>query len=218
MVGRREAGAAVLQLVRRTLSGALDLSKRIASDYNFWMVLGTWVLAFAAFITLKDSNDSLQRSQRAWVGPTSGKIEGAVTLKNPVVVSVNVINTGREPAAAFVPSVLPAIFVPATETEDALNAEIDGFVKRCRATPSKEGAQVLFPAVGLGNGFNFQGKYSKEKVDQGVIDGNKSLIVVGCLIYDTAGKTRHSTFCYSFKNGETKPDAMNLCFHGNTAD
>ncbi len=203
---------------RKTAAKFAEKICLIFAEFNFWLVLGTWILAVVAIVSLRDSSNSLQRSQRAWVGPNGAKIDGTVALNQPVSVQMTVMNTGREPALNFLPSIFPGIYNTTAETEVSLQKEVYGFVQKCRATPTRIGAQVLFPSVGLGTGFSFTTTFPKEKIDQEVIRGNKVLIAVGCLAYDTAGKTHHSTFCYFFKNGTTKPDNLNLCFNGNTAD
>ena len=190
-----------------------------AGNANLWLVLGTWALAVVGILSLRDSADSISRSQRAWAGPNGASIDGSVSQGQPVAVKISVINTGREPARNFVYQLTPIIASADDSTASGwLSTNIRQSVAACLKSQSIPGAQVLFPSTGFGGGFVFSQQFPKEMITKEIVDGTFVLVVEGCLIYDAANKTRHSTFCYFYRGKATKPDNLNLCSGGNTAD
>jgi len=189
-----------------------------AGNANLWLVLGTWALAAVGILSLRDSAESISRSQRAWAGPTGAAIDGAVTTGQPVTTKVTVANTGREPALNFAWALNPIIASPNDIKDGWLAQEVQTYVAKCKNTPSISGSQVLFPTTGIGTGFQFTQPFDKSLITEDVVKGRDILVVEGCFIYDAAGGTRHSSFCYLYKGGTTKPDSLNLCQVGNFAD
>lgn len=174
--------------------------------------------AEASKISAEVAQQTLIASQRAWVGPVNAKVDGAVEADKPVNVVISVRNTGREPAKNFFWGTNGMITTPDEDTSGALGEKIMIYLQRCLATPSKERTQVIYPSTGFGSGFDFTITFPKQDIDADVTSGNKMLIVQGCLVYDTFGKTKHSAFCYFFKSGTTKPDHLNICTGGTDAD
>jgi hypothetical protein len=175
------------------------------------------IAADAATKQSENSDKTLIQTQRAWVGPTDAKIEGVVEIGKQVKVIISVLNTGREPAKNFSWSVAPF-----TVTNDGnsllLSQDMNLYVAKCFATPSITQAQVLYPAVGFGSGFEFHLTIPDTQIDASVIDGSKILIARGCIVYDTFGETKHSAFCYFYKGGGfSKPDHLNICVGGSDA-
>jgi len=74
------------------------------------------------------------------------------------------------------------------------------------------------PSTGFGSGFDFSVDFPKEEIDEQVISGEKLLIVQGCLVYESLGATRHSAFCYFFKDNSTALEHLNICSAGSNAD
>jgi hypothetical protein len=174
--------------------------------------------ADAASTQSENSNKALIESQRAWVGPNGAKLSSAVVANSDVVIETGAQNTGREPALNFTYYITPIFATAQEDSNGTLSAKIADFVKTCKATRPKPAAQVLYPSVGFGTGFSFATTVDKSRITKGFVAGSEYLIVPGCLIYDTFNTTRHSTFCYFFKNGSTKIESLNLCTNGSTAD
>jgi hypothetical protein len=154
----------------------------------------------------------------AWVGPVNAKIDGSIEIGKSVKIVVSIQNTGREPAKSFRYAPEPIISTVAEDGAGILAAKIATSVKFCFGTPSLPLGQVIYPTSGFGTGFEFSTEFAADKIDQAVIDGDKLLVVQGCIAYDTFSVTKHSTFCYYFKNKITKPDRLNICANGSDAD
>jgi hypothetical protein len=171
--------------------------------------------AAAATKQSENSDKTLIASNRAWVGPVDAKIEGPIEIGKSTKIVVTVQNSGREPAKSFSWEIVP---LTGPVSALMLTQDIENYVNTCFATKIRKRAQVLFPAVGLGAGFNFTADISGDKVDAGVIAGTTLLIARGCIIYETSDQIRHSSFCYFYKAGTNKPDHLGICPSGSEAD
>jgi hypothetical protein len=176
--------------------------------------------ASASVISAQTAQDTLLASQRAWVGPSTAKIEGAIEASKEVKAVVTVVNTGREPGKNLFWDV---VGIPTDSIEDHNGIPafiVRKYIEACFNTPSQYRRQVIFPSAGGfgGGGFTFTTAIGAEKIDDGIVDGTKSLLVQGCLAYDAFGKTHHTAFCYFYNAKLTKPEALNICTGGTDAD
>jgi hypothetical protein len=57
--------------------------------------------ADAATKQSENSDKALIESQRAWVGPTNAKVDGAIEIGKPVTILTEYLNSGRGPAINF---------------------------------------------------------------------------------------------------------------------
>lgn len=176
--------------------------------------------ASAAEISAKTAQDSLLASQRAWIGPSTAKIDGAIEIGKEVKAVVTIVNTGREPGKNLFWDVI-GIATDKTEDSDGVPGFIiRKYIEACFSTPSQYRRQVLFPSGGGfgGGGFTFTTLIGADKIDDGIVSGTKTLIIQGCLAYDAFGKTHHTAFCFFYRAGETKLDSLNICSGGTDAD
>jgi len=175
--------------------------------------------ASAAAISAQTAQDTLLASQRAWVGPTTAKIEGAIEAGKEVKAVVTVVNTGREPGKNLFWDV---VGIPTDNIEDTNGIPafiIRKYIEACFNTPSQYRRQVIFPSTGLGGGgFTFTTPIGADKIDDGIVSGTKTLLVQGCLAYDAFGKTHHTAFCYFYNALASKPAVLNICTGGTDAD
>jgi hypothetical protein len=162
------------------------------------------------------NRDALIASSRAWVGPIDAKIVGTVELEKPVKVIISIRNTGREPAKNF--RWIPEHFITTGDMDVAVGQKIDSSLRFCFGTPSTVSGQVIFPSTGFGSGADFPIEFSKDEIDEGVIAGEKTLVIQGCIAYESFGAARHSAFCYLFKNKIGATDHLNICDGGSNAD
>jgi hypothetical protein len=173
--------------------------------------------ATASTKVAEDNEKSLVASSRAWVGPTDAKITtGTPAVGQPTKVVISVRNSGREPARDF--RWIPTKIVTAKGDEGALNQKVDTNLRFCLGTPSQKFGQVIYPTGGFGEGFDFTVLFDGSEVDQQVVDGEKVLVVQGCLTYESFGATRHSAFCYFFENKTSAIEHLNICSSGSSAD
>lgn len=161
-----------------------------------------------------DSSDRAAiQAQRAWVGPSIVKIEGALEADKPIEISINYANSGREPALNFI----YAIDVFATTAEEdgrgVAAAKTEAHFKGCRDAKSLRPGQVIFP-----NAANSLTMTKDKIVDQAVIDGDKTVIINGCFLYKSFEIVRRTYFCYFYKAKATKPSNLNICTSGSGAD
>ena len=172
--------------------------------------------ADAAAKVAEDSEKSLVASSRAWVGPTDAKItSGPLAIEKPTKIVISVRNSGREPARDF--RWIPTTII-SSRGEGTLDQKVDTNLKFCLGTPSQKFGQVIFPTGGFGEGFEFTVSFDGSKIDQAVIDGQKVIVVQGCLAYESFGATRHSAFCYFFDNKSSALEHLNICSGGSSAD
>jgi hypothetical protein len=171
--------------------------------------------AAAAQTQANTAKDAVTAGSRAWVGPTNAVIAVQPQIGHEVIVNVSVQNTGKEPAKDFTWTVDPLTI---SGESTMLSMDMEDYVFRCFTTQSRQHAQVIYPSSGFGTGFEFPVTFSADKIDQNVIDGYTTLVVRGCLTYDTFSKTRHASFCYFYKGNSSKLDRLNICASGSDAD
>jgi hypothetical protein len=187
-------------------------------DANQILAGATVVLVVIGYGALKDTEATLEFSERAWVGPIDAKLDAAPQEGKDVKATVSVRNTGREPALDFVWS-LKALVATANELENGvIDRMASEYVSACFKTRSRRRQQVIYPSTGFGTGFDFSSTIDKDLIDNHVIEGDNLIIVQGCLVYRTFDKVRHSAFCYFFKAKATDPAHLNICAGGSDAD
>ena len=154
-------------------------------------------------------------SERAWVGPRNARSDNP-TIGKDLKIIIDYQNTGREPAIKTIYDVdvfASEINVPAATTK------VEDFIGKCKIAWKPTQAQVVFPTGGgLGNGYALNKTIKATEIDQDVIDGNKSLIVDGCFVYESTNIIHFSSFCYYFTAKRTEPQNWNICVSGNDAN
>jgi len=173
------------------------------------MVLGTWVLAVAALLALRDSREALEHTQRAWIAPVGFKFANLNDATEPLKVRVSFQNIGREPAKSLkqwlqfgyvrATSLPPAqwLDLPIWKTQKEFQrAEI------CKGIAGVNNTGVAYPTptfaftvdANKGKDANYPDSlipvlFTEVKAQQTM------LLVTGCFSYETMNRTRHSTFC-----------------------
>ena len=166
-------------------------------------------------VSLDLNRQALVAGSRAWLGPTDAKVvSGPLEAGKPVTVDVSVRNSGREPARNV--RWQPSKYVSAKD-DKTLDQKIDTTLRFCFGMPGLPLGQVIYPSAG-GEGFEFVLPFEGEEISQEVVDGSSVLVVQGCLAYETFGQTHHSGFCFFFNNKTTKPEHLNICGTGSSAD
>jgi hypothetical protein len=187
-------------------------------DAHQILALATIVLVVIGYWTLVDIEVTLERSERAWVGPTDVKIDAAPQEDKDVKITVSVRNTGKEPAIDFFWDIDPFIVHKSEFANAASEKAMSDYVDRCFLRESRRRQQVVYPTAGLGSGFDFTATIEKILIDDNVINGDDVILVRGCLVYRTFAKPRHSAVCYFFKAKVTDPNHLNICVGGSDAD
>jgi hypothetical protein len=178
--------------------------------------------ADAATKQSENSDKALIESQRAWVGPTTTKVDGAIEIGKPVTIVAEYLNSGRGPAINFVYATDTFVGTLDEDTNGITSRKIDAYYKGCRELKTLSGGQVVFPAIGGGfgnpNGQVLTTKLSGEIVDQEVIDGTKIIYLDGCFLYKSFNIVRHTYFCFFYRATFTKLPSLNICQNGTGAD
>ena len=187
-----------------------DASKILAFATILLVVIGYW--------TLRDYEVTLERSERAWVGPVDVKIDAAPQKDKDVKITVSVRNTGKEPAIDVFHDINPFIVHKGEFSEVVGERAMSEYVDWCLSQPSRRRQQVLYPSSGFGAGFDYTNTIDKTLVDDALINGDDIILVRGCLVYSTFAKMRHSAFCSFYKEKVTDPAHLNLCVGGSDAD
>ena len=170
--------------------------------------------ANAAATSAQISEKAFDASQRAWVGPTNAHINGKPTRGNPIEITIDYQNTGREPAQNFNWNP-PDWFVP-----KAQDVAIETSKSRhdCMAQSSPRSGQVVYPTSGMGNKYNLTQKLEGMQVTDDIMSGKDAIFIQGCFVYTTLRKARHSYFCFFYKEGQTDANRLGICEVGQDAD
>jgi putative DNA-invertase from lambdoid prophage Rac len=151
-------------------------------DANQVLAVATIILVVLAYMALKDTEDTLELSERAWVGPADAKIDAVPQEGKEVKATVSVRNTGREPALDFTWDIKPIVATAAELAREQLATE---HVEACFRLEPVRRIQVLYPSAGFGSGFDFSNTIPKELIDDHVVDGTYVILVKGCVAYRT---------------------------------
>lgn len=203
-------------LTNIAIGDARKLAKKQAIDTQAALATAKQA-ADSSTVSSTTAQQNLVASQRAWVGPSDAKLDGTLKLGQPIDIVVSFMNTGREPARGFV-SDLDAFAATADDEKKGIaQTRIVADFDKCNATQSSPPAQVIYPSNGFNN-YTIRKTIDKAMIDEGIIDGTKTIIAQGCFVYTTFQQVHRSTFCYYFKSGVTKPDHLNICIVGHYAD
>jgi hypothetical protein len=102
-------------------------------------------------------------------------------------------------------------------THGTLGEKVTVSLNKCLTLRERETGKVVYPSTGFASSALFS-MFPSEMIDEDVVNGKKWLVIEGCLVYRTFEKVRHSTFCYFYRGGMTKPEHLNACPSGNYAD
>jgi len=171
--------------------------------------------AEAAIEATKISRDNVISTQRAWVGPRNARSESAPEVGKPLTVYMEYQNTGREPA---IETTYDFDFFAGEQADPAVDQRVLTFQNQCmtRWTPNR--ANVVFPSGLGGTSYTLSKEISSDIIDDKVLDGSKTLVLAGCLVYKTTNTIHRTTFCYFYSAKSTKPANWNICGTGNFAD
>lgn len=162
------------------------------------------------------AHDALISDQRAWVGPVNAKLDGTLKTGEAINVKVVIQNTGREPGLSFKWDPHPFV---ADQNID-VNQKVVAQSEWCMKDDTLESGRVIYPTqTTFGSGaYEYSAEFAPDDINDDVLSGKNIMVVTGCIVYKTVGHIRHSSFCYFFKSGTTKPDHLNICNGGNDAD
>lgn len=201
-----------------------SIDSLITAIATFLLFIATTLLAWIAWLqyqalekTDHTLNKTLIASSRAWVGPRNAKFEADPMAKTPIDATVEYQNVGKEPALNF--SNL-ADFFAATIQEDKdgiVDTKLTAYLNGCLKYAPGSAGSVVYPSTGFSSYFLIA-KSQPNLVDDAVIKGEKLIFVQGCFAYKTFDILRHTYFCYFYKQGQTKPQNLNICSTGHYAD
>lgn len=164
------------------LSWARRLWRRLREhipDANKVLAGATVILVIIGYWALHDTEETLELSERAWVGPIDAKLDAVPQQGKDIKATVSVRNTGKEPALDFTWDLKAVI---ATQRDlDNINSTIEKYVRSCFSMPSLHRRQVIYPSTGFGTGFDFSDSIDKSIVDADLVTGTYVVVVRGCL-------------------------------------
>jgi hypothetical protein len=165
----------------------------------------------------ENSDKALVQSQRAWIGPRDARLEAkpVVGQKNKYLVEYQ--NTGREPALSFVFHTAPLVASLSEDADGKLTGRMTDYLQKCVNTLPRALAGVVFPTSGFSVS-QLSSEVDEKLIDEGVVVGEKILVIQGCFVYQTGNITRHSAFCYFYRANQTDIAHLNVCLSGNYAD
>jgi hypothetical protein len=174
-----------------------------------------------------------QLESRAWVGPLNVSIQPSETGQPPTLevgkgipVSVQYINTGKEPATDFALSHSDNIFTIDQWKSDEIAASVKRWERECLAAPLPGiVGSVVFPTTNPYNSFSYsttqedrEAAAGKWPVTSGLLSGDEVFVVLGCMMYKSAGTVHHTSFCNFYQAKASKLTAFSVCTIGNDAN
>jgi hypothetical protein len=165
----------------------------------------------------ESSTQAIIGSQRAWVGPLNASFGAEPGIGKPIEISIQYQNTGREPALNFLYFADPLPATVEEQTSGKLDATLLNCMNACKEMKEWNGGSVIYPSTGFST-YTLNAKTKDEFVDEAITKGDKTIIAQGCFAYRSFNLPRHSYFCYFYKQGQSKPQNLNICPSGHYAD
>jgi hypothetical protein len=179
--------------------------------------------AAAAVESVKIARDNLLAAERAWIGPTAAAMNTPIQLNNPIKVTINYGNTGRQPAQAI------TLLGSKTYSIDDWNGgviaakDIDDFRKGCMNANVTLAPTMLvvYPTTGFQSYMMNLDSASKNNPENlryvasdKLISGDEIFALTGCIVYKTVETVHHSAFCYYYRANITQPNNLSFCSIG----
>jgi hypothetical protein len=207
------------------------------------LAIATLLLAFIGFNTdatlresataAKDAANVAKRaiaitegSERAWVGPFNGALTSPPTLSSPVRTEIRFRNTGKQPAVVNVLS--NSRLLSLTEWSDGTASNhITFYENSCLAFIFDEMTQDRPFLVAYPGGQEYTSQDSSDRIvpenqrfviDDNFMRGDAIFIFNGCLVYQSLGKDRHSSFCYYYRHTVSDMAHLTFCRGGQRVD
>lgn len=165
-------------------------------------------------------------NNRAWIGPMGAILDGMPKATDPIKVKIALNNTGREPAS-FNRSMDMKLFSSNDWNYGVAIFYILQAEQQCIASPFQPNdvASVAFPTTGNTNYFlswvSNSDDIPKEKrivATDAFLRGDDKLVIQGCLVYRSADRDRHTSYCFYFWKGVSDPNNLSYCNVGQKAD
>jgi hypothetical protein len=166
--------------------------------------------------------DEMRDEQRAWIGPITGVIERPI-LGGGIKTTVSLANFGKS-ITHYSGSSAYHIFSAVEWNNGSAEIAIKNYEKACQEVENIGSViDILFPTNGNNSKFMLSdstrdGNVSKYIADDALISGKSIFTQMGCLIYASGDKIRHTSFCYFYDSKTFTPPGMNICDFGNHAD
>ena len=198
-----------------TLKTVADLLGALSS-------LGALVGLFFIYDTLKATKESTEDANRAWIDVENPDFSKIYTSQSPVV-TVDLVNLGREPAQAIQANFL-ADSAEISTGQWVTEFKVQPFDPCAGETMSPKG--ILFtdkPIRQIVDLSKTRSISEQGKIKTVVIAGLKSdksvMYIFGCVTYVTYGIIRHTRYCYYVEDDlASQTFVTRRCPSGNSAD
>jgi hypothetical protein len=179
----------------------LEKPKPFWKSMEFWLASGTWVLAAITFWATRDSESSIETSERAWVAPVEARLDEPLEKDRPIKVVVLLENSGKQPALNVQNVASGGITLPFSNEEAAQqqkNRPSPPAEEQCTGYPKQNGVSfydgiVIYPSTVRHLQASIQDSFV---ADQSVLSGGRTFFVHGCATYDTIGGHHSSEYCF----------------------
>jgi hypothetical protein len=156
-------------------------------------------------------------AERAWVGPRNASITGKIEVGKEIEFNVEYANTGHEPGQNFSYSIDGFNETEVEDRNGTAMKKMGEFLQRCENSRNQIVGQVVFPTTGF-NAYSLAGKLKSELATQDLLDGNITLVMQGCFLYQSFSAFRHTYFCYFYNAKRSRLTNLSICQIGDYAD
>jgi hypothetical protein len=174
--------------------------------------------AAAATAQSVSSENALIQAQRAWIGPRAASITAELAIGKPIETTFTYENSGHEPGVDFHPYAEAVRMIVAGDQVAAQTIQQD--LGACRDSTDWQGGSVVFPSSGGigGSAYNYSIKTPSDFVTDAMLKGDEIIAFQGCFVYRTFTQSKHTAFCFYYKQGTSKISSLNICDNGNEAN
>jgi hypothetical protein len=195
---------------------------------NFWLVIGTWVLAaiggiaaYIAYAALQDTRHAMEISERAWLAPVGAELEEELVKDQPMKVIILFENSGKQPAINVLNTAGSGFTMPVSPEEAAQQQKVGPAppaVDACAGVSPRKGLPIIYPSTVQHLQTPLERTFA---ASEGVLSGATTIFVHGCAAYETFNSVHHSEYCF-WLSPRTDPltgrRKFLSCLGGNRAD
>ena len=162
-----------------------------------WNAIATIMLVVVGIWGIFATENSLELSERAWLGSSGSMVSLQPTAAQPLHYVLLFMNSGKEPALDLnFAQDSGSIEVP--PNDDLANAVTRDNVTCDNLMPLKGGGVVL-PGAGLQRGIDTGRGAHPIFVNDDVLKGRHYIYTQGCVAYRSFGRVHHTSFCFLYQ-------------------
>lgn len=158
--------------------------------------VATLLLVIVGVVGVFYTSRTIELSERAWLNTAGVQLTRNPIAGEPLYYSINVANSGKEPALDI------AIVRDFAQTQPPLSRDLTTIKvpenTTCDGIAPIRGSAVITPNGAMNNTNNTGTGAHQVRVDDAFLHGEVVIVIEGCVAYRTFNRVHHTAFCQAF--------------------